>query len=157
MKILLNGTLAAMTMLMLFGAFYGVSLANTTQRVEPIQINPVAVEEEDWTLVPAHCLDDNPQTPCGFREFVQFFANLMSLAIVLALALATILFAVAGIKYATSAGNMNQVKEAKGIFFNVGLGLIIVLIAYTVVHVVVATLDVQDTFNIFLQQTQQPR
>lgn len=155
MKLFVKGTLAVMVLMLFGGAFYGVSFANTNRNVAPVEINPAAVETDpEWTLVPRFCLDDDysPASPCGFPQFVQFIANLMSLAIVLALALATILFAVAGIKYATSAGNMNQVKEAHAIFRNVAIGLIIVLIAYTVVQVIVSTLDVEDAFNIFLQQ-----
>jgi len=156
----IKGVFTVVTILVLFGgAFYGVSLANTNQRVEPIEIDPVAVEGDNWTLVPEACLDDDKAddgtrqvTPCGFPQLVQFFANLMSLIIVLALAISTLLFAVAGFKYATSGGNMNQVKEATTIFRNVAIGLVVVFIAYTVVQVIVSALGVQATFSIFLRQ-----
>lgn len=130
--------------LFLFGAM-GVSAQVTTP-------SPTDVRGNGWTLVPEECLE-NAATECGFEQMLQLIANIIGLFLVIALALATLLFGYAGFKYATAAGNPQQISGAKAIFKSVAIGLIIVFLAYTIVQVVVSILGVEgDDYNQFLEE-----
>lgn len=128
-------------------------------------INPGDVDptKEGWTLVPPECLGpdaasvDSEGVPlCGFPEFLQLIANVMGLLMVIALSISALLFAIAGFRYVTAAGNTTQVEGAKKMFFNVAIGLAIVFAAYLIVQVIVSTLGVVsdpagEDFNQFLE------
>jgi len=132
------------------------SFGNITN-AQTLEVSLPAKDENDggWTtLVPAGCLgpDASKTENCGFPEFMQLVANIMGLLTVLALAIATFLFAFAGFKYATAVGNPSQIQGAKKIFTNVIIGLVIVFIAYTIVQVIASSLQVEPEYNQFLDK-----
>lgn len=77
---------------------------------------------------------------CGFDELVILVQNGIDLIIQLAMLVAAIAFVYAGFVYATSAGNMEQVKKAHGIFRNVSIGFVIVLGAWLFIHMIASAL-----------------
>lgn len=142
--------------------FLGVILAVSPVSVfsQPIDAPPPEdVKGGNWTLVPEECLgpnaanvDSNGVPVCGFPEFLQLIANVMGLLMVIALSLSALLFAIAGFRYVTAAGNTTQVEGAKKMFFNVAIGLVVVFAAYLIVQVIASTLQVDSDFNQFLEE-----
>lgn len=130
--------------------FFGASDASA-QVTTP---SPEDVRGGNWTLVPEECLGTRAATDCGFEQILQLIANIIGLFFVIALGLATLLFGYAGFKYATAAGNPQQISGAKAIFKSVAIGLIIVFLAYTLVQVIVSILGVDNSngYNQFLEQ-----
>lgn len=118
--------------------------------------SPSDIEDSNWTLVPPECLGPDAPTQCGFDQLMQLIANIMGLLMVIALSLATLLFAYAGFRYATALGNPSQIQGAKKMFTNVAIGLALVFGAYLIVQVVVSILDVQDDYNMFLDKSGNP-
>jgi len=134
----------------------GVSMFSGASRVtaQVTTPSPDDVKSDGWTLVPEECLGEGAATECGFDQALQLIANLIALLFVISLGLATLLFGYAGFKYATAAGNPQQIKGAKTIFTSVAIGLIIVFLAYTLVQVVISILGVDNTagYNQFLEE-----
>lgn len=79
-------------------------------------------------------------TDCDFGHVIQLIANLLKFFVLIAIPLAAISFAWAGFIYMTSGGNPGKVSKAHGIFKKVGIGLVIVLTAYTIVRVIISAL-----------------
>jgi len=77
---------------------------------------------------------------CTFCSVVQLVDNIIQFVIILAIILATIGLAVAGVRLVVSQGNPAAVTAAKGTFFNVVIGIFIILIAWTLVDVVMKVL-----------------
>jgi len=73
---------------------------------------------------------------CQVCDLVQLAQNVINYFVYLAVALATIMFSFAGIKYATSATNPGQIEEAHKIFWNVLLGMVFVLGAWLIVDTI---------------------
>lgn len=71
---------------------------------------------------------------------VSFFADGIMVVVLFLLSLAGIVtltsIVIAGIKYITSAGNEERMKSAKSALLSSGLGLVIILLAYTILSVV---------------------
>lgn len=114
--------------------------------------SPSDIESSGWTLVPPECLGERAPEECGFDQLMQLIANIMGLLMVIALSLATLLFAYAGFRYATALGNPSQIQGAKKMFTNVAIGLALVFGAYLIVQVVVSVLGVEDNYNMFLEK-----
>jgi hypothetical protein len=72
------------------------------------------------------------EVPCDFNYFIITVANLINWGFYIALPIAVVLFAYAGILYIS--GVESNIKKAKAIFLNVGIGFIIMLVAFTAVH-----------------------
>lgn len=62
----------------------------------------------------------------------QIFANVLDLIYALAAVTAVIIIIVAGITYASSGGDSAAVTKAKGMIFGSVIGLVIVLLAFTI-------------------------
>lgn len=91
-----------------------------------------------WTggLVPC----GNPgQEPCQACHLVQLAQNIVNFFIYFSIAVATLMFAWAGILYVSGATNPKNIETAHSIFWNVFVGLIIVLSAWLLVDVVMKT------------------
>jgi lysylphosphatidylglycerol synthetase-like protein (DUF2156 family) len=90
------------------------------------------------TIVPPECngLGGCPSV-CSIGKLAQ---NLLNDAIYLAVFVAALLFAYAGLQYLTNMGNPNKVADAKKIFLRVVVGLLIILTAWFVVDILISTL-----------------
>lgn len=64
---------------------------------------------------------------CGFSDLIELINSLINYLIMIAMPLSAIAFAYAGWLYLTAGGNTGQVDKAKGVFADVGIGLIIIL------------------------------
>lgn len=106
-----------------------------------ILIAPVSVSAAG--LVPCGGAGENP---CDFNYFVQLIQKVIKfLTFYLAVPLAAISFAIAGVMILTAGGNEGQVSKAKEIFWNVLIGLIIALSAWLVVNAIITALGAGGT------------
>lgn len=81
------------------------------------------------------------QPSCGFADLLSLIARIVDFLIyALAVPIAALSFAAAGIMILTAGGNESQVARAKEIFWNVLLGLLIALSAWLVVKAIVFAL-----------------
>lgn len=72
-------------------------------------------------------------TECGLQEFIKLIQNVLSLLIYLAVVGAALLFSWAGWLYLTNAQNPSNKEKAKKLFWNVVLGLVIMMGAWLIV------------------------
>jgi multisubunit Na+/H+ antiporter MnhF subunit len=76
---------------------------------------------------------------CNMCHIATLAQNVLNTGIFVAVFLSAILFAWAGWKYVTAGGG-GEVSTAKGIFFNVLIGLVIILAAWLIVDTIMRTL-----------------
>ena len=83
---------------------------------------------------------DGPHCTC--ENLIELANNLLNAGIYLAVFLSAILFAWAGWKMMTghSMGNSEQINEAKGVIWNVIIGLVIILSSWLLVSTIMGTL-----------------
>jgi hypothetical protein len=84
-------------------------------------------------IVPANCSGPNAATTCGFCDLAELAQNVLNDAVYLAVFFSAIMFAWAGFKMLTNNGNAGQVSEARKIFTDVAVGLVIILVGWLVV------------------------
>jgi len=101
-------------------------------------IVPVVVGAAVPTIVPGKCQGANAATECGICQLAQLVTNLLNFAIYGAVIAAAVLFALTGFKFLTSRDNSGALTAAKKMFWNVILGLIIVLAAWLIVNTIVS-------------------
>jgi len=78
-----------------------------------------------------------PGGGCDFTDVIALIKNIVKfLVFSLAVPLAAISFAIAGVMILTAGGNTGQVEKAKEIFWNVLWGLIVALSAWLVVNAI---------------------
>lgn len=81
------------------------------------------------------------QQACNFGFFITLIKNVINFLIFkLAVPLAAISFAVAGVMILTAGDNTGQVEKAKEIFWNVVIGLIVALSAWLIVIAILTAL-----------------
>ena len=85
-------------------------------------------------IVPCDGLD------CNVCSIAQLAQNLLNIGIYIAVFLSAILFAYAGWQYVTAGGESGKASEAKKIFWNVGIGLILALAAWLIVDIIMKIL-----------------
>lgn len=90
-------------------------------------------------IVPERCRKDAAWT-CSVCDLAQLAQNGLNAGIVIAVFLGAVLFAYAGWKYVTAGGDQGKAKDARNIFTNVVLGLIIIIAGWLVVDVLMKTL-----------------
>jgi len=82
------------------------------------------------SLVP--CKDN-----CGWYELMTLVNNVVTFVLTrLALPIAAIMFAAAGIILLTAGGDTSKVKKAKDLFLGVAIGLVVVAAAWLIVHTI---------------------
>lgn len=86
------------------------------------------------------------QNPCGWQHLVTLAGNLLQFMFFLAVPIAAVAFAYAGLLYFTSRGSDTQIKKAHGIFTNVFWGIIIVLAAWAIVDLIVDELVDKEAY-----------
>ncbi|HEY4519889.1 MAG TPA: hypothetical protein VJH33_02540 [Candidatus Paceibacterota bacterium] len=89
-------------------------------------------------IVPCNGVD------CGLCDIALLAQNVLNTGIFVAVFLSSILFAWAGIKYVTAQGDSGKVTDAKKIFWNVTLGLVIILVGWITVDTLMKTLTRAD-------------
>ena len=82
---------------------------------------------------------------CNLCDLVQLAQNLINIGIFITIALSAITFAVAGLKYMTAGGDVSKATEARKMFTNVAVGLIIILGAWIGVDTLMKTVVRDDT------------
>ncbi len=76
--------------------------------------------------------------PCGLCDFFLGFKNIFNfVAFSLAPPVAAFLIVVAGVLFLSSGGSEERVKQAKKIFFNVVIGLVIIYVAWLMVDALI--------------------
>ena len=104
-------------------------------------------------IVPSEC-NTNPggcQSICDLALLAQ---NALTDGIYIAIFLSAILFAWAGwnMVVGSSSGNSTQVSQAKKIFWNVTIGLVLILSAWIIVSVIMAALTTNANWNTLCAQ-----
>jgi len=77
---------------------------------------------------------------CTLCDIATLAQNILNTGIFVAVFLSAALFTWAGIKYVTAGGDAGKVGDAKSIFWNVTLGLVIMLAGWIVVDTLMKTL-----------------
>jgi hypothetical protein len=90
-------------------------------------------------IVPCDGTSINGGTECTVCMIATLMQNILNTGIFLAVFLAAILFAWAGVRMLTNQGNPGQVTEAKKIFWNVTVGLVGILAAWLLVDTIMFT------------------
>ena len=81
--------------------------------------------------------DGTISNPCGFNNFIDLINDIITFIIVnLAIPIAAIMFAYAGFLLVTSGGATEKKEEAKKIFTNVAIGIILVAGAFLIVQTI---------------------
>ena len=91
-------------------------------------------------IVPCDGTSAGGGTECTVCHIAELAQNVLNTGIYIAVFLSAILFAWAGWKYVTAGGNSGQAGQAREIFTNVLIGLIIILAGWLVVDTVMKTL-----------------
>lgn len=86
---------------------------------------------------------DGPE--CNACQLVKMADNLIKFFVGMAVVVATLMFTWAGIKYATSGTKPDQISEAHKIFFNVLIGLIVVLGAWLIIDLILMAIPSEGT------------
>jgi hypothetical protein len=96
-------------------------------------------------IVPSDCSGPGGcQSICDLATLAQ---NILNAGIYLAVFLSAVLFAWAGWKYLSAGGSPGEISAAKSIFWNVGVGLIIILAAWLLVDTLIHTLTTIAAWN----------
>lgn len=90
------------------------------------------------TIVPEKCQGANAATECGICQLAELVKNILNAAIFLAVIAAACLFAWTGFKFLTERDNSGSRTAAKKMFWNVMLGLIIILAAWLIVNTIMS-------------------
>jgi hypothetical protein len=77
---------------------------------------------------------------CNFSSFVTLINNAITLFLYLAISLAGVTFMIAGAKILLNPGNAGKRSEALGMFKKTIIGMVIVLVAWLVIHTIVGLL-----------------
>jgi|SRR3989344_1403207 len=84
--------------------------------------------------------------PCGWVNLVEMARRILNFMVYIAVPIAAIAFAYAGWLYLSARGNPSQITQAHGIFLNVLIGIVIILIAWLVVRLIFDELVQTNTY-----------
>ena len=87
--------------------------------------------------------------PCDFGDLVTLAKNIMDFIMFFSIPLSAILFAYAGFRLIFSGGNETEIKKAKAIFWDVVIGLVVVLAAWLIVYTIATALVSSSDGNYF--------
>ena len=103
-----------------------------------VLIFPLASSAADYGLIPC---DGNAGDPCSFEDVVLLVDNVIDFLIfTLAIPIATIIIMYAGWIFLTKGASPDAIKKAKGMMWNVLIGLSIALAAWLIVEFVLEAL-----------------
>jgi hypothetical protein len=86
-------------------------------------------------------------TDCTVCDIATLAQRVLNAGIYIAVFMSAILFAWAGVTMVTAGGNPGKVTQAKSIFWNVTVGLVLILAAWLLVDVIFATLTGNHLWN----------
>jgi hypothetical protein len=112
----------------------GASEVAVTLALILLLISPTLAFAQIPTIVPCSGTD------CTFCHIGQLAQNVLNAGIYIAVFLSAILFAYAGWKYITAGGDPGKAGESKKIFWNVGVGLVLILVAWLIVDLIMKML-----------------
>lgn len=87
-----------------------------------------------FQLIPSGCLGDASPEQCGLDELFQVFINFANFLLSIIGSVVLAMFVFGGFTWLTSGGSADKVKKGRDIMVNTVVGLVIVLIAATVVY-----------------------
>lgn len=101
----------------------------------------------------AQLLPDNICTgdECGFADLISLIENVIKYALIIAIPISAIVFAIGGFKILTARDNASARSEAKTMMGKVALGLVIMLAAGLIVNTIISGLGVGDEYTIIEQ------
>ena len=88
---------------------------------------------------------DGTDIPCDFNAFIGLGNSIIKFLIEIGAFLGAISFAWAGWLYVTSGGNPGTIDKAKDIFWKVIVGFILMLAAWLIIKLVIASLGYKGT------------
>jgi hypothetical protein len=92
---------------------------------------------------------DCPATGCGWPELIKLVSKVINFLVFdLSLPIAAIVFAYAGFRIMTRGDNPGNRAKAIGMFKKVGLGLVIAMTAWLIIHTILATLNVKTGYSL---------
>jgi hypothetical protein len=95
-------------------------------------------------------LDENgKQKMCKIEDLFDLIVRVMQWGFRLGVALATLMFAYAGLLLMSSLGKPTQISKAKGIFLRSAIGIIIMFVAYSAIWFILTQLGVEQSFYQF--------
>jgi len=103
-----------------------------------ILISPALAFAQIPTIVP--CTGATGANPCTICHIAQLAQNTLNAGVYIAVFLSAVLFAYAGWQYITAGGESGKAESAKKIFWNVGVGLILILAAWLIVDLIMKML-----------------
>lgn len=102
--------------------------------------SPVLAVAAPWDEQIVPCTGALGKTPCTVCHIATLAQNILTTGIYIAVFLSAILFVWAGGLYLTSAANPSGVTKAKTLFFNVIVGLLLILGAWLIVDTLMRVL-----------------
>ena len=100
-----------------------------------INVNFLPILVFSQGLVP--CLTSTNPQPCEFKHILELINTIINFILfVIAVPLSAIMFAYAGFLLVFSGGSSEKMSQAKSIFLNVVIGLVIVAAAWLIVHTI---------------------
>src|SRR3989344_4385019 len=118
--------------------FESAAIRRATGVLILLAISPSIAFAQIPTIVP--CTGATGSHPCTFCDIAQLAQNVLNAGIYIAVFLSAVLFAWAGLKYITAGGEPGKASEAKKIFWNVGMGLVLILAAWLIVDLIMKML-----------------
>lgn len=85
---------------------------------------------------------------CDFDELVALIRRVINYLIIIAVPVSAAVFAYAGIKYMTAAGDTGKMAEARRIFTKVILGFVVMLSAWLVVFAITSALLEDSSYSL---------
>lgn len=95
-------------------------------------------------IVPEKCQGARAAWDCGLCDLVQLAQNILNAGVYIMVALAAVMFAWAGFQALTAAGNTQKHSQARRVFGNVTVGLVILLVSWVAVDTLMKTFVKQD-------------
>jgi hypothetical protein len=90
---------------------------------------------------------------CTYKDVIKGIQGLVNFLFKLAAPVATVMFAYAGFKLLTANGDTSKLSEAKSLMTSVGIGFIIMLVAWLIVYTITTGLiDPDSGFSNMLKQ-----
>lgn len=87
-------------------------------------------------ITPLICCGTEEYGACVFDDFIVTIGKIIRLLIFIGVAFSAVVMSYVGFVYLTSAGNTSKIQSAKGVFWKVIWGLVIMLSAWLVVSLI---------------------
>lgn len=85
---------------------------------------------------------------CDWAQIANLVTGILEVILIVAPIIAGIMFMYGGFLYVRSQGNPTDLARAKKVFINVGIGFIMILIAFALVNWITGVLDIKPDYTI---------